>query len=156
MQRGFTLIELLIVVGLITLSAILILPTFSRSKPINSIESSVNILVNDIKEQQLNAMLGETQGVGVNSYGIYFQQSGYSTFQGVTYSTNNQSNFDVTLPDDVLITNIAFPQSQLIFSRHSGDVLNFVNGQNTIQIKSKNTSDLKTITVNKHGVLQVQ
>lgn len=152
-RRGFTLTELLLVIGLVAIilsfSIVNILPLRDRAS-INTLTSTV---IADIRQQQLKAMIGDTQGNGVRTpHSIYFTGTTYTTYPGVTYSAQNQHNFTVTVDDSVEFVN-TFLNNTLTFASGSGAFTNYDPSNNTLIVRVKQTGQQKVITFNQYGVV---
>ncbi len=148
------MIEFLSVIAIVIFLTGFITFNLSKTQQHTSINTTIDSLVTDIKQQQLKAMIHDTQGDGmVDAYGIYFQSARYTLFKGIIYSSSDPTNFIVALDTNLQFTNITFPNSSVIFTKGSGEISGFVNGQNTIQIKSVSSNETKTITLNKYGTI---
>ncbi len=153
-SAGFTLIELLVVTSI---SAILFgLVTFNliRLQNNSSQQSSLDTLISDLKSQQIKAMNGITEGRSTNdNYGIYFMADRYVLFHGSGYSASDSANFEVVLPTDIEIQSTTLPNNTVIFTKLSGEVMGFVAGNNTINVRETNINKQSTITINRYGVI---
>ncbi|HSW88738.1 MAG TPA: hypothetical protein VLG12_06270 [Candidatus Saccharimonadales bacterium] len=148
------MIEFLSVIAIIIFLTGFITFNLTRTQQHTSTNTTIDALVTDIKQQQLKAMIQDTQGNGVvDAYGIYFQSTKYTLFKGTVYSSSDTTNFTVNLDTNLQFTNIAFPSTSIIFAKGSGEVTNFTAGQNTIQIKNISSNEVKTITINKYGTI---
>lgn len=148
------MIEFLAVIAIVIMLTGFITFNLTRTQQHTSTNTTIDSIVSDIKQQQLKAMINDTQGDGVvNSFGIYFQQTTYTLFKGSAYSTTDTTNFVVNLDTNLQFVNITFPNASLIFAKGSGEVSNYVAGQDTIQIKNLSSNETKTITVNKYGTI---
>lgn len=150
---GFTLIEVLAVIsillvigGIATISLVLV----NRNANLNS---SVDLITADLRQQQLKAMTGDTEGRSASdNYGLYFSTNNYVLFHS-SYSQSESSNFKVNLGDNLEFVNVTLPGSQIIFGRGSGDVVGFTNGSNTFTLRDKTNNNQKTITINRYGAV---
>lgn len=148
-SNGFTLIELMVVTGifatLIGISTISLVGAQRKSY----LNAAVNVFIADLKSQQLRAMTGEENGSGAASdYGIHFETSSYTQFRG-SYGT---TNFVSDLPGNTNVLT-AFPSSQIIFEKGSGEISGFANGTNTVTFQDPGNGDQKVVTINKYGVV---
>jgi len=149
-NRGFTFPELMVVTAILLMLAGLTLGNLFSLRQNVSISTSVDTLIADIKEQQIKAMIGDTEGrATADSYGIFFEATRYSLFHG-TYSTTDPGNFVVNLDQSVQFTDSTFPSNQIIFAPQSGEV-GFSTG--AITIKDPKSAKQRTITINKYGVV---
>lgn len=146
-NRGFTLIELIVITGIIfTLTGIIVV-NLVRQRNITSVGATIDILISDMTTQQTKSMSGN------ESFGVYFESDKYTLFKGASYSFNNTTNFVVDVDKNLLISNIRFPSSTIVYATRSGEVKNFSQGNNTIIIQSVSGLETKTMTVNKYGVM---
>lgn len=126
--------------------------TTSQAK--NDFSATIDTVLSDVKDQQLKAMVGDTEGrASAANYGIHFEQNKYTLFHGSSFSQGDSSNFVINLDSATQINSITFPSSNLIFSQATGEVVGFTQGQNTFVIKNTASGDQKTVTVNQYGVI---
>jgi len=133
------------------LSSFIFMDVF-RSKGNVALITTMDVLVTDLKKQQLKAMTGNTEGRITNdAYGVYFETNKYILFHGLTYDSSDISNFPVDLTDG---DQFDLPNSlpQLIFTPVSGEIQSFDPDKNLV-IKNTNTGSKKTIIFNKFGVI---
>lgn len=151
-QAGFTIPDLLISIAIFSILIGFSLTNLPKTQRTISVLSSVNILLSDMRLQQIKAMSGDTQATGVvSSYGIYFGTNSYTLFRGTSYSAGDTTNVVVNLDTGL---QIATPNATLVFTKGSGTVAGFVaNGTNTFAIKNPQTGEKKTITTNQYGVV---
>jgi len=148
-QKGYTAIEVALVTGLVLILVGLSTTNLLKFQHTTQVSSTINSFLADYKEQQIKAMVGDTQGSGATSnYGVHFETSSYTLFRN-TYGT---TNFTINLPADMQFST-TLPGSQIIFSKGSGSVSGFVSGQNTITIRNTADNSQKTITINQFGVV---
>lgn len=154
-NTGFTLIELILIMGLFAILAALATVNLLRPQNKASIDTAVTTLVADLKEQQIKAMAGDSEGQGTAfAYGVYFEPQKYTLFRGSSYSGPDPAYFVIDLGGKVTLSS-TLPLSQVVFSRRSGGVANFVAGSNTITITQNSSGQQKTITINRFGVINV-
>lgn len=155
-MRGFTLLEVIITVGIVSLLigfTVVNVIGFQDKANLNSILVSI---IADTKEQQLKAMVGDTEGRATAArYGVHFDTSPnrYVLFHGQSYDANNATNFPVNLPQTLSFSSIAFPGGNVIFSQGDGAVAGFVAGSNTVTISNSASGETRTISVNRYGVI---
>jgi prepilin-type N-terminal cleavage/methylation domain-containing protein len=151
---GFTLVEMLIVMLIAGVLLLTVGLTLFGSQQRASLESVASQMVSDIKAQQSLAMAGVTsQNGSLVDYSIRFDAHAYTWFPGLVYDANNAENTVIPLDAIISLSSITFPSSVLSFSRLSGDVVNFTNGNNSFKIVNTQTGDTYTITVNKRGAI---
>jgi prepilin-type N-terminal cleavage/methylation domain-containing protein len=153
-QSGFTLVEFLLVMSIFSVLAAIgtvNLTSFQRQSQLNS---SVNVLMADVKAQQIKAMSGDTAGgPTVENYGISFDPTNfrYILFRG-TYSAVNAANFAVSVPQTVEVTS-TFPNGQLIFQKGSGEISGYASASAIVTLRDTMTSDRRVLQFNKYGVI---
>jgi prepilin-type N-terminal cleavage/methylation domain-containing protein len=143
-QRGFTLIELTLVLSLTAILLGFITINLARSRQSASLNAVEQVLLSDLKQQQLKAMIGDTEGRATSdSYGIHFDSNKYVLFHG-TYSEGDSSNFVINLDSNMQFNN---PEYNVAFSRLSGEI----TAATTIELQDKNDSKLVRIHLNTLG-----
>lgn len=153
-QKGFTVTEFIIIMAILATLYSLNTLNLVNIKHITSINSSIDTLISDMKQQQIKSMTADTQGRSyADSYGVHFSTDSYTLFHGLTYSNSDPSNFTVNLDQDITFSNISFLNSQIIFASGSGEFTDYSPSTDSITIKSKENTEQKTITINKYGVV---
>lgn len=155
MKKGFTLIELVVVMGIFALIAGISSVGFFTTYAQSNLGAAEDVLMADLKTAQSRAMSGLGQnGASLPGWGLKITGSGeYKIFPGTTYDSSNTGNLATTLAQGVTIST-TLPTSQIAFTRSSGEVVSFVNNQNTITLTSGNLS--KIITLNAYGTITGQ
>jgi prepilin-type N-terminal cleavage/methylation domain-containing protein len=144
-QRGFTLIELAVVIAITVILLGFITINLVRSQQGASLTSIAEILLTDLRQQQLKAMIGDTEGRSTSdTYGIHFDANRYVLFHG-TYSDSESTNSIVNLEDNVQFNN---PNYDVIFSRLSG-----ATSARTIELQDNTNLKFKRIHLNALGVV---
>ena len=152
MKNGFTLVELLLIMGIMAIISSFAVINLVRPQTKANLDSTLGVLISDLKSQQLKAMIGDGEGGAVNSYGIYFQSSQYTLFKGTSYSVSDPNNFVVKSQGGTTFLP-TFAGSQVVFSQRSGEVANFSGSANTITTTSSGES--KTIIINALGTVNI-
>lgn len=153
-RQGFTLIEILTAMAVFLTLTGLITVNFIRPQTKASVDSIVSVLVSDLKQQQLKAMLGEGGVSGATAFGIYFASGQYTLFSGEVYMEANAGNFPV-LTDGTTVISTNFPDRQIVFARQSGEIVNFSESANRITVQSPGGGETKNITLNRFGVVTI-
>lgn len=147
-SRGFTLVELVVVTSIIITLLGFITISLVRSQQGASLTSVEEILLTDLKQQQLKAMIGDTEGRATSdSYGIHFDTNRYVLFHGV-YSAEETSNFVINLDSNIQFDN---PGTNVAFKKISGEITD--DSISNVVLKDTTNGNTKTITVNKYGVI---
>jgi len=152
-QRGFTLTEVLIVIGVFAIifsfSSINLLGAQKRPQ----LDQAVDVLVSDTRLQQGRAMAGDAPQAVASSYGIYFQSSQYTLFQGDTYQADSPSNIVVPLEQNIVLSNITFANQRIVFAPGSGEATQITPGANSVTIQHALSGQEYMITLNSLGVI---
>lgn len=115
---------------------------------------SVDQLVTDLKSQQTKAMTGDTGSAAINSeYGIHFGETQYILFRGPVFNPADSLNLAINLPQDFRTTGTGFSGGNVIFARGSGEIVNFVSGQNTITVLNTQNNEQKILYLNRYGTV---
>lgn len=145
-QRGFTLIELIVVTSITIILLGLITISLVRSQQTASLASVEEILVTDLRQQQLKAMVGDSEGrVGLDQYGIHFDSDRYVLFHG-TYSPSDTSNSVINLDANMQFDG---PLADVVFSKISGEIPAAL----TIELKDNTNLRIKKTHLNTFGVI---
>lgn len=146
-DRGFTLIETIVVVSTIVTLLGFITISLVRSQQTASLISTEEILVADLKQQQLKSMIGDTEGRSASdSYGIHFDSNRYVLFYGPTYSSTDASNSTINLESSMQFNS---PGLEVIFSRLNGEIISAT----IIELQDNTNFKLKRIYLNTLGVI---
>lgn len=152
-KNGFTLVEILIIMGILAVLFTITSLNLTNTVPQSSLDNTVRLFIADLKQQQLNALTGNTEGQGSSSdYGIYFTSGKYTLFRGSSYNASDTANFDVVTDD--IDTSSTSTGSVIVFIKNSGIIKNFSPSNNTITFTQTNIGSQKTITINKYGVIE--
>ncbi len=145
-SKGFTLIELSLVMSIMAILLGFISIGLVRSQQNVSLFTTEEVLATDLRQQQLKAMIGDTEGrTTSDQYGIHFDANRYVLFHGSSFSEDS-SNFVNNLSSNLQFNNAGF---NVIFSRVSGEISSPV----IINLQDKTTSSLKRIHINSMGVI---
>jgi prepilin-type N-terminal cleavage/methylation domain-containing protein len=145
-QRGFTLIELSVVTIITMMLLGFIVVSLVRSQQGTSLTSAEEILLVDLKQQQLKAMIGDTEGRADSSaYGIRFDQTKYILFHGDHY-VEDPLNPAINLDSNMQFNN---PPYDVVFSKITGEI----GADRIIELKDNTNSKFKRIHLNSLGVI---
>jgi len=152
-QKGATFIEILLVAAIGAVLFGFVVVNLFKVQHTTAVGSIVNTLLADIKNQQIKAMAGATEGrVSSDSYGIYFQATKYILFHGTVFNPNDSANLTINLDPNLSVAT-TFSNNTLIFLQKSGEVSGFASGQNTVSIQNTAGNEQKTMIVNRYGVI---
>lgn len=153
-QKGFTLLEW-VIASLIFFSLMGITGIgLTRLQSRTSIDAALDVLVSDIKRQQLKSMtLNKAGETDTNKYGIRVEPDRYYLFKGDSAFSDLQSK-EVKLDSNLVFENILFPDWKVIFLKGSGEVENFSAGADNITLKDKYSDQKRTLNINKFGVIE--
>jgi prepilin-type N-terminal cleavage/methylation domain-containing protein len=144
-QRGFTLIEMIVVMTIVALLLGFTTINLMRSQQTASLTSAIEMLVADLRQQQLKSMVGDTEGrAASDSYGIHFDANRYVLFHG-TYVDSESTNFVINLASNMQFNSPGF---DIIFSKLSG-----MTSVAAIDLQDNTNFKFKRIHVNNLGVV---
>ncbi len=145
MRSGFTFIEMLLVFGVIAILLSISGLTLIRPQTQSALDGETLKIVADIKNQQMSAMIGDTQGGGTpQAYGIFLESNQYTLFRGSSYVPADANNFVVVFPTSVQVTSNTLPSGIIVFNRRSGEVNGF---SSPVAFTLQDTVNLNTKTV---------
>lgn len=146
-MKGFTIVELLVTMVIFATLIGLATINLAGAKQRTSLNTSVEVLVNDLAQQQLKAMTGDTEGrSSPDLYGIHFNNNKYILFHGTVFNSSDTSNFTVNLGDNITFTQ-NFPD--VIFQRVNGET----GTSGSITLLDNTTKTQKSINYNRYGVV---
>ncbi|MDP4011265.1 MAG: type II secretion system protein [Candidatus Roizmanbacteria bacterium] len=157
-KNGFTLIEISLVMAISVILMTLTTISLISYQQNTYVQTSIEQLMSDIKYQQISAMNGATEGeISAQRFGIHFDTNSYTLFHGDTYNALEPTNFTVSLDHNLSFASVEFAQNELLFERGSGEILNFVDGENTITVQDGGNNTQVEIAINKLGTItQIQ
>jgi prepilin-type N-terminal cleavage/methylation domain-containing protein len=155
--RGFTLMEIAIVLAVLATLFGLVWINLLGSREKASTAAATDTFVSDLRNQQLKAMLGDTEGrVGNDIYGIFLGTTSYTMFHGAVYSPADPANQQVVLGDNMQFQNILFPGSVILFASGSGELLAYASTTASVKIVNTVSNDLRTVQLNSLGVVSYE
>ena len=153
--QGFTLIELALIMGIIAILVSFITINLLKPQTTASTSSSTQVLIADLKEQQIKAMAGDGEGTANSqAHGVYIEPTRYTLFRGTTFSSGEPSNFTVNLESGLSLST-TLPQQQIVFTKRSGEVAGYTLGSDTITLSHTQSGDQKVITINRYGAINI-
>lgn len=147
LEKGFTLVEVSVVAAIFFALVGLATVNFFKFQHQSNLTGTVNSFLADMKEQQIKAMVGDTDGTASTSaFGVHFESSSYTLFRK-SYGTNN---FVISLPSNI---NIIATQSavQVVFASGSGELASTTSA--TVTFKDSGDSSQKVVILNRYGVV---
>jgi type II secretory pathway pseudopilin PulG len=153
-EEGFSLAELVLALGILSIIFGFIIINLGRVTRTTSVLTSAEVLISDLRIQQEKAMNGVNSDTSSSSFGIFFEEDQYTLFTGSVYSASDPANAVVVLPENITISNTAFPQDTIVFDARSGEVNAYSESQNSVTLSNSMGIEQKTVTVNKYGVAE--
>lgn len=144
-QLGLSLVEVVIAMGFfLILSTLITVRTFTaRGRAFE--KDSMNQLISDLRNQQIRAMGGDSNG-------IFFESTRYVLFRGTAFNPQDQGNLAVPLEENLQIVNVSFPQATVVFTKGTGEILGFVSGSDALSIRNSLSGEEKRVRLNRYGV----
>lgn len=140
--------ELLVVMGIVIILCSIGILTFGSLQK----ESSLDLVSSQIKTTIYKAQAQTINGI---DSGVYFEQGRYVFFEGSEFVEGRPQNWEEALPDSLQIITINLPSRQILFSRVSGYVSNFLSPMD-LTLLEPSTGKIRIISVNKLGVVEIQ
>jgi len=155
LNSGFTFVEVLVVMAFMTILFTLISINLTGLIPKASLTSSSETIVADLRQQQVQAMLGDTQGGASSSeHGMYFNATNYIVFIGSTYNPADPLNIVINL-ENTAIENVNFPNSTIIFNKGSGEVQGLISGTYSFTLRNTVSGQQEVISINRYGGITI-
>ncbi len=147
-NKGFTLVELGVVIGILATLLGIATISLSGAQQKASINTTVQTIISDMKQQQIKAMIGDTEGRSTtDSYGIHFESNQYILFHK-EYLMGDSTNFAIDLAQNFQFES---PGTNVIFQKISGEIS--ADSISSITLLDTTNGNKKTITINKYGVI---
>ena len=150
---GLTLVELIVVIGILSTLLGIAIVSIQNIRVLSTNSTSTSVIISDLKNQQIKAMTGDTEGRGVpDNYGVKILSSQYILFHGTVYNPADADNFAVPIETGYTL-GTTFPNSTVLFASESGELVGFVQNQNTVTLIHTSSGQSKTIQLNKYGTV---
>ena len=155
LRAGFTLVELLIVMGISAIVFSITIISLTPLIPKSNSRAEIELLKAAIAEQRTKSQSGYTSsGSSPTAQSIYFEETQYVLYEGITYNPSDPENSTFPLEQGLRFTAITLPNSSLVFSAISGEVRQFVEGQNSVTLRSDHLNDSVILSVNRFGITE--
>lgn len=155
--QGASLIEALLVMVLMAMLVGVAATNIFTGQQHASFSTTRDGVIRDLREQQYKAMAGEVQTPGVyTDYSVRFESNQYILFPGSVYAAGNPANIVVPLEPTVEFSTIGFSSGLVTFARLSGDIRNFIEGNNSVTLRDTQTNEQSIIIFNTHGIPFIQ
>jgi len=141
-------VELLVVMGIVMILCSIGILTFGSLQK----ESGLDLVSSQIKTTIYKAQAQTINGI---DSGVYFEQGRYVFFEGLEFAEGRPQNWEEALPDSLQIITINLPSRQILFSRVSGYVSNFLSPMD-LTLLEPSTGKIRIISVNKLGMVEIQ
>jgi prepilin-type N-terminal cleavage/methylation domain-containing protein len=148
-SRGFTILEVMVVVALMAILVVIVAPSFSRGTIKNVIVSASTKAADILVEARSSAMSGRDN----SRYGVHFQSTQVTLFEGASYSAVDTNNLVYALPGAVTASTISISGggADIIFASHKG--IPVQTGTITFTDTGGNSA---SVVVNAAGMIDVQ
>lgn len=155
-KTGFTLVEILFSMVILGILFSLIVSNLTNVIPRALTRSAAEIVIADLREQQMKAMMGyESITGGASDYGVYFETDRYILFTGSSYQADHAENYSVELQTGLSFDPMTIPDSSIVYAHGSGENLNYSVDSHLITISNHSTGEQSTISINQLGVLDL-
>lgn len=155
--HGFTLVELLVTMTILGILFSLLVSNLTGVIPKAMVRSSTEVLLADIREQQMKAMTGyETHLGGSSAYGVRFEEDRYILFTGEEYQEDHQENYTIFLQSGLRFNPIDLLDSVLIFARNTGEVEGYREEGTSVTLTNDMTGEQSSLSFNTLGVADIE
>lgn len=146
-KSGFTMVEIILVVTIMLSLFGLAASYYNNSQ----IRADINIQSSNIAYYLRLASSSASSGLNNENHGVHFDPTGYTIFEGDVYIENNASNFEIELPETMIIEpiNLNGGGSDVIFYKSNGETENY----GTISVTAPNINKTVTIQINQSGAI---
>lgn len=150
--KGFTIMEVIVVMSIFALIVALPMAFYWGIGRQDALAATTRNVVAAMHEAQTTTISGRSvDAQQPSSYGMHFESTYYDTFSGSSYSSTDPTNERTTLPSGITFSQINLPNSEVIFTRVTGQVLGFDRTKNSLTILESNTGTVKHVTISKVG-----
>lgn len=153
-REGFTLVEMILTMGIIvmllTISSLLLTGLIPKASLVSASEQ----LIAELRQQQLETMVGEVSKTGSqpSSRGIKIEPHRYIFFEGEDFDPEAVSNYEVSV-EEPLSLETDFDNQILVFALGSGEIIDYQADASTITIKNSSNQESVSIKLNDYGVV---
>ncbi len=147
-HQGFSIIEILIVLGIMAILTGITFSVFSSVKKAQALEKDRDSIIEVLRQARSQTLSSKN----ASQYGVHITSSQITLFTGTSYSVGNSSNQDFILQgsDTIVTISLTGGGSDVVFNRLTGET----NQNGTITISSPSTSQTKTVTIYKTGLVE--
>ena len=156
-RRGFSQIELLLAILILMIVFSMGTIVYSSVVRQDQIQTEVQKIGSVINEARMKTIAGYRLG-GSSGYnfGVHFEEDSFTLFPGLIYQTGNANNQKYLLPDNLMIEEISWANSGLVFNKVTGEVVDFDSLNNYIVLSDVNLNQQRKISVNFLGTITVE
>lgn len=141
-ELGFTLLEIFLVIGLISMIAALALPVYHDFQVRNDLENSLDMTVQTLRRAEFLAVSGD----GNDDWGVYFQETQVTVFNGPSYAARDQNKDELFF----LFQSVTHSgMNEIVFTKSTG----IPTGFGDIVLTGAN-NEVRTISVNSKGMIE--
>lgn len=153
-QNGYSLVEVLIIITLFLILSGLATINLLSGQNKATVQNSLQPLIADIKDQQMKAMQGDTEGrTAPDYYGIHFATTSYTLFHGTSFSSTDPANLTIPLAQGLQFSQINLTNNNVIFIPLNGEFYGYSSIANSVILKDMSSQQTKTLQFNYLGVL---
>ncbi len=148
--KGVTLIELLIVISAMGILTTILVSSFSLFNKNQALSKDTELIIETL-EQARSQTLSSQNG---SQYGVHFDTSKITLFTGNAYTVGVSTNQEASLAtfNNIVSVSLSGGGNDVVFNRLSGET----NQNGTIVVGSPTSSQTKTITIYKTGIIESQ
>ena len=140
-QAGFSLLEVLISIGILAVTATILMSTFGSFRAANDLTEARSNVLGLLKDARGKTLSSENK----SNYGVHFQNDRAVLFKGNSYNPSATDNDIYLLPPSIEISAVSLTNGAVdtVFTR----LLGTTTAYGTITMRSLRNSSTKTITI---------
>lgn len=144
-NKGLTLVEMIVAVAIVSLLSVFFLFSYTSNRRQTELDNNSSQIVSILSNAKQKTIASENS----SSWGVHFEESNYTLFQGNDYITGiNKTTYNLTR-GITLVHNFSLG-SDIIFTKITG----YPNQTGSITLYLSGTSKQKTVCINSIGTIQ--
>ena len=149
-RQGFTILEILFVVAIMALVVTIITFSLSKLNASQALDKSATLVISILDEARSLTLSSKND----SQYGVYFEDSQLTLFQGATYSSSDPANVVTSLHSLVGLRNVTLSGggTSVVFKRLTGNT----DETGTVEVFLKaSPASFYTITISVTGIVEL-
>jgi Tfp pilus assembly protein FimT len=147
-RYGFTAIEFLVICSMLVILTGIVFTSFSSFKHSQALDNDIRLIITTLEEARAKTLASKD----ASQFGVRFSNSKFTLFKGSSFNASDPENqtFDLDTFNTITTISLTGGGSDVIFARLTGETTQ----SGTLTISSNKTSEARTITVYKTGIVE--